>query len=80
MGLLNNTINPNEILVGSLKQIAWICQNGHHYKRSPYERINRNMNCPYCSNRKLLKGYNDIATTNPELLNNKNWQDVEKNK
>lgn len=27
-------------------------------------------NCPYCSNRKLLKGYNDFLTTNqnPQLL------------
>ena len=24
--------------------------------------------CPYCSNKKVLPGFNDLATTNPELL------------
>ena len=28
-------------------------------------------NCPYCGNQKLLRGYNDLATTNPKLA--KEW-------
>ena len=36
----------------------------------------KHQNCPYCCNQKILKGYNDLATTNPELL--KEW-DFEKN-
>lgn len=24
--------------------------------------------CPYCKNRKLLRGFNDLATTHPELV------------
>ena len=32
--------------------------------------------CPYCANQKVLAGYNDLATTNPELL--EEW-DYEKN-
>ena len=33
--------------------------------------------CPYCSNNSILKGFNDLATTNPEVLNE--W-DYEKNR
>ncbi len=33
--------------------------------------------CPYCSNQKLLPGFNDLATRYPELL--KEW-DFNKNK
>ena len=32
-----------------------------------YRTIDNN-NCPYCSHQKILKGYNDLATTNPDLL------------
>ena len=32
--------------------------------------------CPYCSNKKLLSGYNDLATTHPEIA--KEW-DYNKN-
>ena len=69
-------IRPEEMLIGSQKEVNWICSNGHSFKRSIYDRLNGKSNCPYCTNRKLLKGYNDIATTNPELL--KEW-DYEKN-
>ena len=35
-----------------------------------------NTGCPYCSNKKLLPGHNDLATTHPEIA--KEW-DYSKN-
>lgn len=69
-------IKPNELLVGSIKKVYWICSKGHKYDRSIYDRLHGRGNCPYCGNRKVLQGYNDLATTNPELL--KDW-DYEEN-
>ena len=69
-------IKPNELLVGSIKKVYWICSKGHKYDRSIYDRLHGRGNCPYCGNRKVLQGYNDLVTTNPELL--KDW-DYEEN-
>ena len=49
---------------------------GHDYQRKVYDRTHKGFGCPYCPNKKVLSGFNDIATTNPELL--KEW-DYEKN-
>ena len=65
---------PDELLLGSLKLINWICPNGHKFQRSIYDRLNGRGNCPYCTNRKVLEGYNDLATTNPELLKDWNFE------
>ena len=32
---------------------------------------NKGNNCPYCSNHRVLKGYNDLASLNPDLA--KEW-------
>jgi hypothetical protein len=31
-------------------------------------RVGKKQNCPYCSNQKVLKGFNDFATIHPELV------------
>ncbi len=73
-----NKLKPNEISSGSGKSVWWKCKNGHSWKAIICNRTKNGIRgCPYCSNRKLLKGYNDLATTNPELL--KEW-DYNKNK
>ena len=48
----------------------WICPKGHSYQSTISHRLN-GCNCPVCSNRKVLPGYNDLATTHPALL--KEW-------
>ena len=67
-------IFPTKLLKGSPKEVWWICNNGHSYQRSVYDRLHGRGNCPYCSNRKLLKGFNDFATTHPELLKEWNYE------
>ena len=58
-------IKPNELLVGSIKKVYWICSKGHKYDKSIYDRLHGRGNCPYCGNRKVLQGYNDLATIFP---------------
>ena len=73
-----NELKPNEITAKSGKTVWWKCNKGHEWKASICNRTkNDGTGCPICSNRLLLEGYNDLATTNPELL--KEWN-YEKNK
>ena len=66
----NGTITPHDITKGSHKKIWWICEMGHEWDATISSRI-RGRGCPYCSNRRVLKGFNDLLTINPELA--KEW-------
>jgi len=58
-----------EIFVGNTnKKVWWKCKKGHEWQAGIIHRTSRNDGCPYCGNRKVLTGYNDVATTNPELI------------
>ena len=61
-------LNPNMLSIKSNKKAFWKCKKGHSW-RATIEKRASGRGCPYCSNRKVLKGYNDLATTNKELLN-----------
>ena len=65
----NNKIGiyPSTITLGSDKKVWWLCNAGHSYNASIANRANLNRGCPYCSNKKVLVGYNDLATINPSL-------------
>lgn len=63
-----NDKDPTRILSTSAKKAWWVCDLGHSYSRSIYLHINRGWRCPYCSNQKLLPGYNDIASKAPHLV------------
>ena len=59
-----NNLLPTEITPHSAKEIYFICNNGHSFSMELHKRtLNSNFeNCPICSNRKLLPGYNDLQT------------------
>lgn len=57
----NYPIKPEFISYGSNADIWWICSKGHSFKMSVDKRM-KGRNCPYCSSRKLLKGFNDLQT------------------
>ncbi len=58
--------DPRGVSPGSESKLAWKCKQGHIWKAAVYSR-NTNTGCPFCSNQKVLPGFNDLATTNPEL-------------
>ena len=70
-----NDISPYEVTSGSSKDVWWICENGHSYLNEVVSVVH-GKKCPICLNQKVLAGYNDLATTNPEML--EEW-DYEKN-
>lgn len=63
----NGSLTVKDVMYGSGKKVWWICDKGHEWKASVNSRTNKGNGCPYCSNKKILVGYNDLATTHPEL-------------
>jgi hypothetical protein len=55
------------VFAGSGKRFDWICPLGHRYQASVSHRSNSGSNCPFCSGNKVLIGFNDLATLNPEI-------------
>lgn len=62
----NDPLLPSQIKAGSGKLIYWECSRGHSWKCTINHRI-VGQNCPYCSNRRIIAGENDLATLNPKL-------------
>lgn len=60
--------DPKLVIPGSNKKLEWVCRLGHRWIASPEQRTGkRKSGCPYCSNKKLLVGFNDLATRFPEI-------------
>ena len=57
---------PDFIKLGSNKEVFWKCEFGHSYQLSPYKRVHDKQGCYYCSNRRLMVGFNDLKTKSPE--------------
>ncbi len=62
----NTEIQVNCVSPQSNKKVWWICAKGHEWEAIIAHRT-KGVGCPYCSNKKVLPGYNDLATTHPHL-------------
>lgn len=71
----NAPLSPREVVGGSNKKVWWICPKGHSFESIINDR-NKGIGCHYCSNLRVLEGFNDLVTTNPDLASE--W-DIEKN-
>ena len=69
-------ISPEQATEGSKKRVWWKCEKGHSWQAIIESRTILGRGCPYCANKKVLAGYNDLATTNKDIL--KFW-DYQKN-
>lgn len=65
----NGSLTPQTTLPYTPKKIWWICKIGHEWEKSPNIRFSKSANagCPYCGGTKILIGFNDLATTHPEV-------------
>jgi len=59
--------DPTTVSMGSHKILVWQCREGHIWKAPSNSRTNQSSGCPYCSNQAVLAGYNDLATTHPDI-------------
>ena len=63
----NGELTPEDVTVGSQKKVWWVCEKGHSWQAPVVKRTNRKDGCPYCSGRRVLAGFNDLATTFPDI-------------
>lgn len=64
----NGSITGYDVLPGSTKKVWWLGECGHEWIAAIRNRYRDKQSCPYCSNQKILAGFNDLETTEPELL------------
>lgn len=68
----DNERKPDELVVTWKTNVKWVCPTCHgEYECSPVNRKKGDNACPYCNGRRVLSGYNDLATIHPELM--KEW-------
>ena len=65
----NGLLTPKDVYANSNRYAWWICEKGHEWEAVIGSR--KITGCPFCSNRRILVGENDLATTDPELA--KEW-------
>jgi hypothetical protein len=58
-----NKVEPSSVLSGSGVLYLWNCKLGHEWRAAPIWV----KGCPVCSNKVVLKGFNDLKTIRPDL-------------
>lgn len=67
----NGSLTPENVSPNSNRRVWWRCEKGHAYCAVIAYRAQSNSGCPYCTNRKVLPGFNDLATLDPAVA--KEW-------
>lgn len=69
----NYPLTPQDVKAGSEKKVWWKCSRGHEWQATIKNR-KKGFGCPYCSGRLPIVGETDLATTNPELVLEWNYE------
>lgn len=64
----NEDLKPSMVTRGSNKKVWWKCKAYGHSWQAVINNRTKGIGCPYCSGKKAIQGVNDIATTDPELI------------
>jgi len=64
---LNGELTPDAITPFSNLEAWWICRLGHTWEAKVSTRTKQKSDCPYCTRRIILQGFNDLATTHPVI-------------
>lgn len=67
----NGALTPREVTPYANRKVWWRCEKGHSYQAAVGARTMRGSGCPYCAGKKVLAGFNDLATLEPEVA--KQW-------
>ena len=63
----NGALTPREVSPYANRKVWWRCGRGHEYRASIGARTMNSSGCPYCAGRRVLPGFNDLASRAPEL-------------
>ena len=60
--------DPTDFLAGTSSRMLWKCEKGHEWKTGISNRTGTyKTGCPFCANKKVFSGFNDLATIYPEI-------------
>ena len=63
----NGSLTAQKVSFYSNRRVWWRCERGHSYQAAVSGRTMRGSGCPYCAGRRVLPGFNDLATVQPEI-------------
>lgn len=69
----NGKFTPDNITAKSRERLSWICELGHDWPAEVVSRA-RGSRCLYCINKWVWVGFNDMATTRPDMASD--WDDA----
>lgn len=70
----NLPLTPDMVNEKSHRNVWWKCKKcGYEWKSVIYSRVQGTV-CPVCADRTVMTGYNDLATTDPYLLREWNYE------
>ena len=70
----NGVLTPDSVNEKSTRNVWWKCSVcGNEYKAVIKSRVH-GLQCPVCAERAVLPGYNDLATTDPEIAAEWNYE------
>lgn len=70
----NIKISPSEISCNSGKKVWWRCSYGHDWEATVDNRRGKGKGCPFCKNKKVLAGFNDLQTYSFEIAKDWNYE------
>jgi hypothetical protein len=60
--------NPATVTAGSSQKLHWKCADGHRWNAVVCDRTPpKSSQCPFCSGKQVLRGFNDLATLYPDI-------------
>lgn len=63
----NGDLTPETCSPASNRKVWWCCPLGHAYQATVAARTAQGSGCPYCAGRRVLPGFNDLATLEPRV-------------
>ena len=69
----NENLKPEEFSPKSNAVVWWKCSKGHSWKTDINHRAS-GRGCPYCAGKRVLKGFNDLASQFPLLMTEWNYE------
>lgn len=63
----NGALAPKALSPYSNRRVWWVCGLGHEWQAAVASRTMNGSGCPYCAGRRVLPGFNDLASLAPQV-------------
>lgn len=63
----NGGLRPDQVSIYSNRRVWWRCELGHQWQSVIARRTANGSACPYCAGKRVLAGFNDLASRMPEI-------------